>query len=129
MRHGAHGEVRGRAAGGVRDQVRGRVLVQGESFTLGPQPSARNNFPSARITHLRPVLGLQPVTSPPLRQSRELKPTLPPLLHHCQALSTAYYKCQYLNKLYPSQLKQPAALSIVHHLYLHLECCKSIVIF
>ena len=97
MRHGAHGEVRGRAAGGVRDQVRGRVLVQGEaaaiSLTLGPQlsscvilPSARNNFQSARITHLRPVLGLQPVTSPPLRQSRDLKPTLPPLLHHCQAL-------------------------------------------
>ena len=43
-------------------------------------------FPSARITYLRPVLGLQPVTSPPLRQIRELKPTLPPLLHHCQAL-------------------------------------------
>ena len=78
MRHGAHGEVRGRAAGGVRDQVRGRVLVQGESFTLGPQPSsgdilpsARNNFLSARITHLRPVLGLQPVTPPLLSVKSE----------------------------------------------------------
>ena len=64
-----------------------RLFTRNIAYSLSPVCSQKIPV----CSHYSPVSCFRCATSnlssdPPLHQIRELKPTLPPLLHHCQAL-------------------------------------------